>query len=259
MKRIAVAGLVLAAAGFAGCVSQSDTQTGGVKDSSLADARRRAEVHTSLAGEYYQRGAIGVALQETRAALKDDSNYVPAYNMQGLILMELREDAGAKESFERAIRLDPNNAEVMNNYGWFLCTRNEAARGIDLLTRAANDPLYPTPEKSYLSAGLCMRRASNLAEAERYFRRAISLRPDLIGALYNLAEVTYERGEAKDAEAFLNRYMRVSQPTLESLTLGVKIARLNGDRASEESFMQQLRRRFPDATQTKELEGGTKP
>lgn len=251
--------LVLAALALAGCVSQSNTETRGVTDSSLADARRRAEVHTSLAGEYYQRGAIAVALQETRAALKDDSNYVPAYNMQGLILMELREDAGARESFERAIRLDPNNAEVMNNYGWFLCTRNEATRGIEYLTRAAANPLYPTPEKAYLSAGMCMRRAKNPLEAERYLRRAISIRPDLIGALFNLAEVTYDRGEWKDAEAFLNRYMRVAQPSLESLALGVKIARANADHASEQSFMQQLRRRYPEAPQTKELAGGAKP
>ena len=34
--------------------------------------------------------------------------------------------------------------------------------------------------------------------------------------------------------------------------LGVKIARANGDKASEDSFVQQLRRRFPDAPQTRE-------
>lgn len=247
--------IFLTAALAAGCVSQKSVESGVVRDVAQVDARRRAEVHTSLAAEYYQRGAIGVALQETRLAIKDDPNYVTAWNMQGLILMELREDANAREAFDRAMRLEPNNSEVLNNYGWFLCLRNEHARGLEMMQRAAADPLYPTPEKSYLSSGLCMRRANRIAESEQYLRRAIAIRPDLIGALYNLAEITYERGEFKDAEAFLNRYLRVTSPTLDSLVLGVKVARANGDRASEDSFLQQLRRRFPDSPQLRQLEG----
>ena len=147
---------------LAGCVTQNSSETGNVRDASPYDARRRAEVHTSLAAEYYQRGAIGVALQETRLAIKDDPTYVTAWNMQGLILMELREDVNAREAFERAIRLDPNNSEVLNNFGWFVCLRGEHPRGLEMMQRAAADPLYPTPEKAYLSAGLCMRRANRL-------------------------------------------------------------------------------------------------
>jgi type IV pilus assembly protein PilF len=255
VKRIATG---LAALALAGCVSQQSVETSGVRDSTQYDARRRAEVHTSLAAEYYQRGSIGVALQETRLAIKDDPNYVPAWNMQGLILMELREDDNARTAFERAMRLEPNNSEVLNNYGWFLCTRGDHNRGLELMTRAAADPLYPTPEKSYLSSGLCMRRANRSADAETYLRRAVAIRPDMIGALYNLAEITYERGANKDAEAFLNRYMRVTNPTIDSLALGVKIARANGDRASEDSFLQQMRRRFPEAPQTLQAIEGKK-
>jgi len=250
--------LGIAAVVLAGCVSSNTSETGNVRDATPYDARRRAEVHTSLASEYYQRGAIGVALQETRAAIKDDPTYVTAWNMQGLILMELREDVAAREAFDRAMRLDPNNADVLNNYGWFLCLRGEHPRGLEMMQRAASNPLYPSPEKSYLSSGLCMRRANRPAEAETYLRRAVAIRPDLIGALYNLAEITYERGATKDAEAFLNRYMRVAPPTLESLALGVKIARANGDRASEDSFLQQMRRRFPEAPQTREAIDGKK-
>ena len=85
-------------------------------------------------------------------------------------------------------------------------------------------------------------------------RRAILIRPDMIGALYNLAQVTYERGNYKDAEVYLNRYTRLAALNLEGLVLGVKVARANNDRAAAESFMQQLRRRFPDAPELRELE-----
>jgi type IV pilus assembly protein PilF len=247
-----VALLVLAVA--AGCTSTSSTESRPVTDTGGADARRRAEVHTALAGEYYARGAYGVALSETRLAIKDDPGYYAAHNMQGLVFMELREDANAREAFDRALRLSPNNSEVLNNFGWFLCLRDDAVRGLPMMQRAATDTQNPTPEKAWLSMGLCLRRAGRNAEAEDALRRAVLIRPDMIGALYNLAQITYERGATKDAENYLARYTRLSASNLDGLVLGVRIARANGDKASEDSYMQQIRRRFPDAPQLQELE-----
>jgi type IV pilus assembly protein PilF len=249
--RFLFAALAIAASG---CASQSSIESGPVTDSTLADARRRAEVHTALAGEYYSRGNLAVALAETRLAVKDDPSYTPAYNMQGLVFMELREDVMARQAFDQALRLQPHNAEVLNNFGWFLCTRNDTTRALELLQRAAGDSMNSTPEKVLLSTGLCYRRMGKNVEAEEYLRRAVMIRPELIGALYNLALITYERGSMQDAENYLNRYMRMAQPALEGLVLGVNVARAMKDKAAEDSYMQQLRRRYPDAPQTRELE-----
>jgi type IV pilus assembly protein PilF len=239
---------------LAGCASESTLETRPVTDTGGADARRRAEVHAALAGEYYARGNYAVALAETRLALKDDSTYHPAYNMQGLVFMELREDVLAREAFDKALRISPNNPEVLNNFGWFLCLRNDTQRGVDMMKRAANDTQYASPEKAWMSAGLCMRRAGRNVEAEDHLRRALLIRPDLIGALFNLAQITYDRGAFKDAESYLLRYTRLASPSLDALVLGVRIARANGDKASEDSFMQQLRRRFADSPQLRDLE-----
>jgi len=247
---LAIAALLLAA-----CSSQSTTETKQVTDNTPADGRRRAEVHTALAGEYYARGNYTVALAETRAAIKDDSGYYAAYNMQGLVLMQLRENKAAADSFSQALKLQPNNPEVLNNYGWFLCvSSNEGQRGLDLMKRAQQDTQYPTPEKAYLSAGLCLIRLDRKQEAEDQLRRAVLIRPDLIGALFNLAQITFERGDMKEAETYLLRYMRLtSQPNLEALVMGVKIARARSDSSAEQSFLQQLRRRFPDSPELAEL------
>ena len=249
--RLLVAALALVAAA---CTSTSTTESRPVTDTGGADARRRSEVHTALAVEYYARGNYTVALSETRLAIKDDPTYVHAHNMQGLVYMELREDGPAREAFDRALALAPNHPEVLNNFGWFLCLRNEGPRGLEMMRRAAADNQYPTPEKAWFSIGLCLRRAGKPAEAEDALRRAILIRPDMIGALYNLAQVTFERGATKDAENYLMRFTRLATPNLEALVLGVKVARANGDRASEESFLQQLRRRFPDSPELRELE-----
>jgi len=243
----------MAAALLAGCVAQTTMETRAVQDASLADARRRAELHTSLAAQYYQRGNFVVAVEETRLALKDDPAYYPALNVRALIFMELREDAQARQSFEQALALAPRDPDVMNNFGWFLCLRGEDARGMELFTRVLGDTMYTSPEKALLNAGLCSRIAGRNAEAEDYLRRAVVFRPDLAGALYSLAELMYEKGGYKESENYLVRYMRLGEPTLSALVLGVKLARAQGERAAEDSMLQQLRRRFPDAPQTRDL------
>lgn len=253
MTRFALALAALVA--LAGCVSQTSVQTRSVQDASLADARRRAEIRTNLAIEYYQRGNMVVALEETRAAIKIDPAFMPAYNVQGLVYMELREDTMARESFETALRLSPNDPEILNNYGWFLCLRQEHSRAMDFFARVRANPLYATPEKPLLNAGLCARLQGRNAEAEDLLRRAVLIRPDLAGALYNLAEITFEKGNLKESEVYLVRYMRLGEPTLSALVLGVKLARAMGEKAAEDSMSQQLRRRFPDAPQAREVLG----
>jgi type IV pilus assembly protein PilF len=242
-----------------GCVSSTTMETRQVTGSGVpTDARRRAEAHAALAGEYYQRNNFSVALSETRHAINDDPTYVPAYNMQALVFMQLREDASARQAFDKALSLEPSNSEVMNNYGWFLCLQGDTGRAMDLMLKAASDTRYATPEKAWLSAGLCMRRQGKNKEAEDYLRRAVTIRPELLGALFNLAAITYERGSFKEAENYLSRYTRLAPPTLDSLVLGVKIARANNDKVTEESYLQQLRRLYADAPQARELLEGRK-
>ncbi|MBL0141477.1 MAG: type IV pilus biogenesis/stability protein PilW [Betaproteobacteria bacterium] len=247
---------ILAAALLAGCVAQTTVETRLVSDPAVVDARRRAEIHTSLASQYYQRGNFVVALDETRLALKEDSNYYQAFNVQALIYMELREDTQARQAFEKALSMAPRDPDVLNNYGLFLCLRGDNARGMEYFNRVLTDSMYTTPEKVLLNAGVCSRIAGRNVEAEGYLRRAVVFKPDLAGALYNLAEILYEKGSYKESENYLVRYMRLGEPTLSALVLGVKLARAQNEKEAADSMMQQLRRRFPDAPQTRDLEKG---
>ncbi len=248
---------LLAAALLAGCVAQTTVETRLVQDAQSMDARRRSEIHASLASQYYQRGNFVVALEETRLAIRDDPTYYPAYNVRALIFMELREDVQARAAFEQALAIAPRDPDVLNNFGWFLCLRGEGARGMDMFTRVIGDTMYTTPEKVLLNAGLCSRMAGRIVEAEDYLRRAVVFKPDLAGALFALAEIIYDKGGYKESENYLVRYMRLGEPTLSALVLGVKLARAQGDKAAEDSMLQQLRRRFPDAPQTRDLLQGT--
>lgn len=253
MKSISLFAALLVSAALAGCVSQTTIQSQTPDDKPVkGDAARRAQVHTELSGAYYQRGQMAVALDEARMALKERSDYVPAINMLALIYMELRDDAQATASFEQALRLSPDDSEVFNNYGWFLCLRGNPAKAMEYFQSALKNPLYATPERAYLNAGICARQLGNEAEAERNLRLALQIQPLLGPALYQMADISYKRVLLKDAVSFLTRYNRAtSNPTVEALFLGVRVSRAMGDKNSEDSYVQQLKRRFPEAPETR--------
>jgi type IV pilus assembly protein PilF len=191
-------------------------------------------------------------LEATRQAIAAAPSHAPAYNMLGIIYMQLKDDAQASQAFEQALRLMPNDSEALNNYGWFICQRRSAANAAQYFQAALKNPLYATPERAHYNAGICMKKAGDMATAEAHFRSAVQRQPLMSAALYELAEIEFARGRAKEAENFLARHNQLIQmPSADALLLGARIARLQGDKSAESSYVQQLRRRFPDAVQTR--------
>jgi type IV pilus assembly protein PilF len=245
--------LLCAAINLTGCVSTSSGSQPLAKPDAAAQAKDIARVHTELASEYFSRTQYGVALEELNEAIKADPNYGPAYGLSGLVYMELREDALAVKNFEQALKLNPTDSEVNNNYGWYLCNRGQEASSINYFLAAQKNPLYATPERSFLNAGICSRKMGDEAAAESYLRKALGQQPDLQQALYQLSDLNYKRNNFAEARAYMGRLMRNANPNAEYLWLGVRIERKLGNRDNERGYAEQLRRRFPNATETQAL------
>lgn len=220
-------------------------------------ASASAKAHTELAGMYYDRAQMGIALGEIDKALQADRNYAPAYNMRGLIHMTLREYKEAEEDFKQSLRLDKNDSETHNNYGWFLCQRGREKESIAHFMTALKNPLYTTPERAYLNAGLCSQKAGNLKDAEEFLQRALLVQPDLPQALLAMAELSFTNGDYAGAKKYFAKFSEKSDNLMaEQLWLAVRIERKVGDRNSEASYGMQLRKRFPDARETRLLMHG---
>jgi type IV pilus assembly protein PilF len=240
---------------LAGCAGQGDapgTDTG-TMTGNVGDARNRARVHTDLAAAYYERGTMGVALEELRAATAADSSYAPAYGLYGLVYAELREKGLAEESYERALRLAPSDPDINHNYGWFLCQNGREREGIRYLLQAVRNPLYSAPWRSYSAAGVCSLRTDNVKGAEDFFQRALKLEPDEPTSLLRLGDIRYRQGNVDEARKLVARYNKLSSPTPESLWLALRIERRLGERVAEQSYANQLRRRFPTSPEYQSL------
>lgn len=253
MKRIRIILLPLIVTfSFSACVSQTTIQSKTPDTTVRSDGSHRAEIHTERAGEYFRLGNMQAALDAAKQALSNDAGYAPVHSMLGLIYMELGENNKAAQAFEQALHLAPGNSDILNNYGWFICQRLDAVRAMSYFRDALKNPLYQTPERALLNAGICARKMGDVVTAEANLNAALQRQPTLAQANLQLADLRFEAAQYKEAERLLSRYMVLTQsPPADALYLGVKISRVIGDRASEVSYIQQLRRRFPDAPQTR--------
>ena len=222
----------------------------------VGDPRNRARIHTDLAGAYYQRGNMGVALEELRIATTADSTYAPAYSLYGLVYMELREEKLAEQSFERALNLAPNDADINHNYGVFLCQTRREPESVKYFMQAIKNPLYAAPWRSYSAAGMCTLRTGNPKDAELYFERALRLQPDDADSLLNLGQIRYKQGKMDEARRLVSRHNKLAEPSAESLWLALRIERKSGERVAEQSYANQLRRRFPGSAEYQSLQRG---
>jgi len=221
-----------------------------------SEQRRRASIRLELAAGYYQQGNYPQALEELRSALATDPNFAQAYGLLGLVYMDMNDRVRADESFQRALRIDPDDSELLNNYGWYLCQTERPRESIAQFQAALKNPLYQTPAKPLHNAGICSLRAGDLKGAEAYFDQAFRIDPRNPVAMYHLSEIYLRRGEL-DRARFLSQRLLASYPaSAETLWLGIRVDRRAGDRDSVASLSAQLRRQFPSSREANLLQRG---
>lgn len=213
------------------------------------DNQKRARIRLQLAIGYYQQGQLNVALDEVKLALQTDPNLADAYSMAALIYMDQGETRQAEENFMRALRLAPNDPDLSNNYGWFLCQNGRAHQSIPYFEAALRSKTYQSPAKALNNAGTCSLILKDKVAADRYFNEAFRLDPGNLTTSTNLARLNYERGDLERARFYINRVTKADVLSAEVLWLAIKIERKVGDRAAENSLVTQLRRRYPDSAE----------
>lgn len=249
--------LVMACLVSAGCVTTEESTVGSATAPGVdTSARTRARVHTELAASYFGLGNMAVALDEIREALRADPRYGPAQNVAGLVYAQLKEDGLAEQAFQAALDINPQDSDAHNNYGRFLCERKQEKEAVKHFLLAVRNPLYATPERSWVNAGMCARRGGDVASAENFFQQALKLRPGQPQALYQMADLSYARRDYVGAKGYLTRFTQVATATADVLWLGVRVERRLGDRSSEASYALQLRNRFPNSPETRALLAG---
>ncbi len=251
--------LVLVLAGLQGCAHPPAGGSAAGESpaaADAADARKRAQIRLELAANYLQLGKTDVALEEVGQALAADPGNADAYHLRGLVYMAQQDWAHAEESLRRAQELKPNDPDILHNYGWLRCQREEYAQADALFQRALATPRYPSRAKTLMSQGLCQERAGQLRQAQETLLHAYEFDAGNPIVGLHLASVIFAQGDASRARFYIRRVNNGQFSDARSLWLGIKIERALRDAQAAEQLAEQLHKRYPESKEALALERG---
>ncbi|WP_430472098.1 type IV pilus biogenesis/stability protein PilW [Wielerella bovis] len=246
---------------LSGCVTvdNSGRNITRFKDRSRSEIEQESmRIKTQLAVEYMNARDYRAATRTIESVIQQNPSYEMAWLIRAQIYQHLKTFDKAEESFKKALALSPNNAEINNNYGWFLCgVMNKPTAGIAYFDKALADPTYPTPEISYLNKGICTAKSGQNNMADAYFERALQNNPDFIPVYKERARAFLGAGKNIEADQQFRQYQsRVNALNPDDLLLGWKIANANGETHAAYEYELQLKTNFPYSDELKLLSTG---
>jgi type IV pilus assembly protein PilF len=248
-RKTGVACIAATALLLGGCASN---QPGGGQaelptSSDQTDIQKRAQIRVELAIGYFEQRQLTVALDELKQALQIDPNFADAYSVRALVYMDMGETRLAEENFLHAIRLQPANPDLSNNYGWFLCQNGRESQSIAYFDSALKNRAYRSPAKALNNAGACSLKLKDPVAAERYLTQAFQYDPGNLDTNANLAKLYYGKGDYQRARFYSKRMTKADNLSAAVLWTAIKIERKLGDKTVENSLVTQLRRRHPNS------------
>jgi type IV pilus assembly protein PilF len=244
---------ILTASLLVGCVSSDGTKA--LKREDPAESAAKTNIQLGIA--YLQQGNYTVAREKLERSLKQNPKDPDVHTSLGLLYDRTGEPKLADKHYQEALRLAPDNPDVSNNYAIYLCKRGKVDEGVQRFAAVAANKYYRTPEVALTNAGVCLRGAKRLDEAQAKFAAAIKVRPDYSEATVQLATLHVERGQLAEARKVVDTYLGAFRPRPDVLYVAVTVARAAKDKMSEEKFSRTLRLEFPDSAQALALKQGS--
>jgi arylsulfatase A-like enzyme/Tfp pilus assembly protein PilF len=131
-------------------------------------------------------------------------------NALGIALSDSGRPAEAVKAFERALELDPDFGEAVQNLGIVRLRTGDAAGARDLFERAlAMDDKLP---RAWNGLGVALARLGDDRSAIDAWHRAVALDPALYDALFNLGLTAGKQGMRREARAALERFVATAPP-----------------------------------------------
>ncbi len=236
--------LALFVATVAACGSSGGTQSDNPDD-----------IHLQLGVRYLSMNKLELAQENLLLALKENSGNAQAHNALAFLYEKLNQPDQAKDQYETALDLKPDDLSVKNNFGRFLCEHGEFEEGMTLLSETSSSPINDRQWLALTNAGRCQLSIGQKQLAENYFRQALQLNNSYAPALSEMQKIAYEKGDFWAAKGFLQRYLGVEEHTAETLWFTAHAERALGNKELANEYKKLLLEKFPLSNEAKKIAG----
>jgi type IV pilus assembly protein PilF len=239
------------------CVTQSPQK--GFKSPDDFDTVAAAKTRISLGLTYLKNGNYSQAKFNLDKALQfapklADSHFSMAYYYQ-----LVGENEQAEEEYKTSMQMDPNNADIINTYGAFLCQQGKYQQAKEYFLRAVKSDNYVSSAETYENLALCSQTRGHMDDAIEYLNSALNHQPGRAKSLLLLAEMLVAEQRWEEARQTLRRYEKVARVSAETLWLSTHIEQSLGNEKLAQGYGDMLVSMYPQHPYTvKFLKSGRK-
>ncbi|MYM58423.1 type IV pilus biogenesis/stability protein PilW [Vibrio sp. OCN044] len=168
--------------------------------------RLKADARITLGMNYMQRSHMVKAKQNFQMALEHAPKYYRSHIAMARYFDTVSDYEKAHKWYKNALRSEPNNGQVLNDYGSFLCKRSQFKLAQMQFTKAmALDDYYHIADV-YQNSALCWLKEGQPEQAITHFRHTLARDPNRPQTLLNLAKLEIEHGALNQALKHLDHF-----------------------------------------------------
>ncbi len=237
---------------------ETTTTIQGNNQTTEPNLKEAAELNTQLAIGYIQKKQYKPARDKLEKAIKQDPEYFEAYKTLAYLyaVVGLTEEADIK--YNEALDLKPDDPNLSNSYGAFLCNNGNYDEAQQHLKVAYSNPFYEARYLAQSNAGSCFIKQKEYKKAEALLRKSLRVNSKVPGSLISMAEIGVKTERYLMARAYIQRYHDVKAASAESLWIQIQAEKALGAEKHYMKYARQLINDFPDSDEAGWVEAQAK-
>lgn len=235
-----------------GCTLVTACVVEGDKASPLRTEQGKQEAiqaYIDLAFGYVRTGQLEQAKEPLLDALKINSNSADANAAMAYVFQLENDPKNAQIFFEKAVKEQPENTRILNNYGVFLFEQNKLVEAKAFFLKASQDSFYSERSMVFENLGLISLRQQLLNEAQEYFDQALLFNKIRPVSLFSLADIYYQKKNYTKSLGYYNNFLAIieGRQSPQSLLFGIRLSTALNDKQKVASYASQLQQLFPSS------------
>lgn len=218
-------------------------------------AEKPSDIFLQLGVRYMEIDKLELAKENLLKALEKDPGNAKAHSALAFLYEKINRLDEAKLQYENGLNLAPDDVGIQNNYGRFLCDRREFDKGLSYLNQAASNMLNDRQWMALTNAARCHLGMGQRPQAEVLLKKALELNPSYAVALFEMLKISYQTGDYKAAEDYLQRYLGQANHSAESLWIGIQTEEALGNASLANEYRNLLLEKFPLSNEAKQVAG----
>jgi type IV pilus assembly protein PilF len=218
-------------------------------------AEKPADIYLQLGIRYMEIDKLELSKENLQKAVEKYPNNARAHSAFAFLNEKINHLDNAKQHYEAAIALAPDDISIQNNYGRFLCDRRQFETGLGFLNQAIANMLNDRSWIALTNAARCHLGMGQRPQAMTLLKQALEMNGQYPAALLEMQKISYQGGDYRAAEEYLQRYLGEANHTPETLWVGIQTEQALGNMSLANEYRNLLLDKFPNSNEAKQMSG----